>query len=51
MKGGDIVEKKQWEKPEVEVLDVGKTMAGPGLSYPDAVQPDPDPEDAVHHDS
>lgn len=34
--------KREWEKPVLEVLDVNMTMAGPGFSIPDAVQPDPD---------
>nr|WP_139378295.1 paeninodin family lasso peptide [Mesobacillus jeotgali] len=38
--------KKKWEKPELEVLSVGLTMAGPGLKTPDAVQPDQD--ETVH---
>ncbi|MDT2047751.1 paeninodin family lasso peptide [Priestia flexa] len=39
--------KREWEKPVLEVLDVNMTMAGPGLSTPDAVQPDPDED--VHY--
>ncbi|MBO0992522.1 paeninodin family lasso peptide [Bacillus sp. SD088] len=42
---------KKWQEPKLEVLTIGMTMAGPGLSIPDAVQPDPDPEDTVHYDS
>jgi hypothetical protein len=34
--------KKVWNKPELEVLNVNMTMAGPGHKIPDAVQPDPD---------
>ncbi len=34
--------KKQWQTPELEVLNVSMTMAGPGISTPDAVQPDVD---------
>lgn len=43
--------KKQWLKPELEVLNVKMTMAGPGIATPDDVQPDPDaPEnDQVHY--
>lgn len=41
--------KMQWKKPELEVLDVAMTMAGPGLRTPDGYQPDPDPEDMVHY--
>lgn len=33
--------KKKWETPELEVLDINMTMAGPGIKTPDAVQPDP----------
>ncbi len=33
--------KKNWQKPELEVLNVGMTMAGPGIKTPDGVQPDP----------
>ncbi|WP_374018509.1 paeninodin family lasso peptide [Paenibacillus thiaminolyticus] len=40
--------KKQYSKPSLEVLDVHQTMAGPGLSTPDAFQPDPDED--VHFD-
>jgi hypothetical protein len=43
------MEKKQWEKPEVEVLDVNETMAGPGFTIPDATQPDPD--ETIHYQS
>ncbi|MEH7545748.1 MULTISPECIES: paeninodin family lasso peptide [Bacillaceae] len=32
--------KKVWNKPELQVLNVSITMAGPGHRYPDAVQPD-----------
>lgn len=34
--------KKQWQKPELEVLNVSMTMAGPGIKTPDATQPDVD---------
>ncbi|MFB5267891.1 paeninodin family lasso peptide [Paenibacillus enshidis] len=34
--------KKTWETPELEVLDVKMTLAGPGKAIPDAVQPDVD---------
>ncbi|CAM3960551.1 MULTISPECIES: paeninodin family lasso peptide [Bacillaceae] len=43
--------KKVWKRPELEVLNVRMTMAGPGLTIADAVQPDPDEPDTVHHDS
>jgi hypothetical protein len=39
--------KKIWQKPELEVLNVAMTMAGPGLKTPDGVQPDPD--ETVHY--
>ena len=43
--------KNAWKKPELEVLSVNMTMAGPGINTPDAVQPDPDAplEDEVHY--
>ncbi len=41
--------KKEWKPLELEVLEVSKTMAGPGLRIPDADQTDPDPEDAQHY--
>ena len=34
-------EKKAWQQPALEVLNVNMTMAGPGIQLPDAVQPDP----------
>ncbi|WP_274649405.1 paeninodin family lasso peptide [Paenibacillus humicola] len=39
--------KKVWEAPQMEVLDVNLTMAGPGTMIPDAVQNDVD--EVVHH--
>ncbi|MDN3954788.1 paeninodin family lasso peptide [Sporolactobacillus laevolacticus] len=39
--------KKTWVKPEIEVLDVKLTMAGPGQKHPDSVQPDID--EVVHY--
>jgi|GEM_PF-782740 len=36
---------KQWKAPELEVLNISMTMAGPGIKTPDAVQPDPDAHD------
>ncbi|MDR4925447.1 paeninodin family lasso peptide [Peribacillus simplex] len=39
--------KKVWVKPELEVLNVNMTMAGPGIKTPDAVQPDID--EMVHY--
>ncbi|WP_134702561.1 paeninodin family lasso peptide [Ammoniphilus sp. YIM 78166] len=41
--------KKQWQKPALEVLDVKMTMAGPGVTTPDAFQPDPD--ETIHYES
>jgi len=46
------MQKKGWQQPTLEVLDVNKTMAGPGIAVPDAVQPDqptPDPDEMLHH--
>ncbi|REK52707.1 MAG: hypothetical protein C6W55_15415 [Thermobacillus sp.] len=39
--------KKEWQAPELEVLDVRLTAAGPGKAKPDGVQPDEDEE--VHY--
>ena len=41
--------KKTWNKPELEILSINMTMAGPGVTIPDAVQNDPDED--VHYDS
>ena len=41
--------KKAWQTPELEVLDIRMTAAGPGKTIPDAVQEDED--EIVHHDS
>jgi hypothetical protein len=41
------MQKKSWNAPVLEVLEVTMTMAGPGIARPDAVQPDPD---ANQHD-
>jgi hypothetical protein len=41
--------KKTWLKPELEVLPINMTMAGPGLRYEDTEQNDPDPQDADHY--
>ncbi|MDQ0859294.1 paeninodin family lasso peptide [Bacillus sp. V2I10] len=38
---------KSWQTPELEVLDVSLTMAGPGIKTPDAVQPDVD--ETIHY--
>lgn len=34
--------KKEWKTPELQVLNVSMTMAGPGIKTPDASQPDVD---------
>lgn len=50
MKGGDKMEsreRKYWQAPSLELLDIKMTMAGPGLTIPDGVQPDPD--ETIHH--
>lgn len=39
--------KKEWQTPELEVLDVRKTALGPGKAKPDDYQSDPDED--VHH--
>lgn len=41
------MQKKTWQQPMLEKLDVTMTMAGPGIAKPDDVQPDPD---AHEHD-
>jgi hypothetical protein len=41
--------KKTWKRPELEILNINMTMAGPGFTIPDAVQDDVD--ETVHHDS
>lgn len=41
--------RKEWQAPELEVLDVRMTAAGPGSTIPDALQTDPDED--VHYDS
>lgn len=43
------LEKKDWHSPALEILDVNKTMAGPGLKIVDAYQNDPDDPDADHY--
>ncbi|TDL31809.1 paeninodin family lasso peptide [Jeotgalibacillus sp. S-D1] len=40
---------KEWKKPTLEKLEVGSTMAGPGMTIPDGHQPDPD--EMVHFES
>ncbi|MFJ8064749.1 paeninodin family lasso peptide [Psychrobacillus sp. NPDC096426] len=37
--------KKSWNAPELEVLSVTMTMAGPGFSIEDDFQNDPDEPD------
>lgn len=39
--------KKEWSIPVLEVLDMNMTMAGPGGTIPDGVQPDPD--EVIHY--
>lgn len=39
--------KKEWQRPELEILSIGMTMAGPGIAIPDAYQPDED--ETVHY--
>lgn len=39
--------KKEWQKPELEVLNINMTMAGPGIKTPDAAQTDGD--ETVHY--
>jgi hypothetical protein len=41
--------KKTWLKPEIEVLEIDMTMAGPGLRWEDTEQNDPDEPDADHY--
>ncbi|MEI5907730.1 paeninodin family lasso peptide [Bacillus spongiae] len=40
--------KKNWETPELEILSIDMTMAGPGLRWVDDYQNDPDIEDNDH---
>lgn len=39
--------RKDWNTPELEVLNVKMTMGGPGKEIPDADQPDPD--ELIHY--
>lgn len=41
--------KKHWQAPELEVLDLSMTMAGPGFRTPDELNDDPDHEEADHY--
>jgi len=41
--------KKEWQKPELEVLDINMTMAGPGLRYDDQYNDDPDEPEKDHY--
>ena len=41
------MQKKSWNAPELEELDIAMTMAGPGLKTPDAYQPDVD--EMIHY--
>ena len=40
--------KKQWTAPELEVLDIKETMAGPGLANVDAIFVDDDEVGYLH---
>ncbi|GBG08888.1 hypothetical protein PAT3040_03500 [Paenibacillus agaridevorans] len=39
--------KKSWQQPQLEVLNVNMTMAGPGVRLPDDIQPDP--TEVIHY--
>ena len=41
--------KKEWNKPELEILDVNMTMQGPGLRYVDKEYQDQDEKGALHY--
>ncbi|MEI4828879.1 paeninodin family lasso peptide [Bacillus sp. FJAT-53711] len=41
--------KKDWQKPELEVLDINMTMAGPGKKIVDQVFEDEDERGELHH--
>ncbi|MEA1855258.1 paeninodin family lasso peptide [Cytobacillus sp. FSL W7-1323] len=38
---------KIWQTPTLQELEIKRTMGGPGLKIPDAVQPDED--ETIHH--
>ena len=40
-------QKKAWQVPSVEMLNVNMTMAGPGIKIVDAFQNDPDED--IHY--
>ena len=48
MRGGDNL-KKEWQKPELEVLNISMTMAGPGVRFVDAIYTDPDETAMLRH--
>lgn len=39
--------KKEWQTPELDILSVTMTMAGPGIALADDFQADPD--ETVHY--
>ncbi|MFZ3171997.1 MAG: paeninodin family lasso peptide [Carboxydocellales bacterium] len=41
--------KKEWQKPELAVLNISMTMAGPGIRYNDATYTDFDEEVHLNH--
>lgn len=41
--------KKEWQKPWLEVLNVNKTMAGPGIRIEDEYNDDPDEPEHDHY--
>lgn len=41
--------KKEWQKPELEVLNISMTMAGPGIHFTDATYTDPDEVAILRH--
>lgn len=40
--------KKEWQTPWLEVLNVSKTLAGPGMRIDDEWNDDTDPEEHDH---
>lgn len=41
--------KKKWKSPELEILSVQMTMAGPGIAIPDEIYEDEDEVGHLHH--
>jgi|HigsolmetaAR203D_1030402.scaffolds.fasta_scaffold02415_5 hypothetical protein len=41
--------KKEWQTPELEVLDIRQTAAGPGIRFPDQYMSDEDEEVHLNH--